>query len=528
MRKIGMNTLVKDMEGYRTKAHNVDWLVEMTRREGDWDPSTRLERVQFLSEGSPTLRFILSQVKGTVLIGDADPGGHPNKLIITEDTPLTAWFWEIVLNYLYIETEALHSGMTNSERIDLVKRFNDTKSSLKVLVLIYNVGAQGVNLDESCKRVLVATSALNASLEIQAWGRAIRVCWTILRSIRESCANTPVWQVSQKYEVMVIRCKVLNSNDQYRDARQMDKAMMDMATRSWSPSIRKLLVDLLNEGNIEVEEAHASAAGKKILEDTKCSKAEMSNNPLSLKVEDGQILAQTVLEKNDLNVYPTWMAANDVTNNSLRRSARTKKQPESIWENPDFREGFDEYTPPEITEASDEWSEDSGSNYGGSGSDGDDDDLDSEAEEEYAVGKYVPEKEWVEDEDGGIRLQSRTTKTIRQNYSKLSRKDQEAFDQDSIVLRQLLSLDPKRIYVLEDLDNEDIHDRALRLLYRARFGQDNDYTRISPHIRYDKLRKETIQQINKSIKISDETIGYLRAMAADGKTGKEFVGFISI
>ena len=47
MRKIGMNTLVKDMEGYRTKAHNVDWLVEMTRREGDWDPSTRLEKVQF-------------------------------------------------------------------------------------------------------------------------------------------------------------------------------------------------------------------------------------------------------------------------------------------------------------------------------------------------------------------------------------------------------------------------------------------------------------------------------------------------
>lgn len=91
-----------------------------------------------------------------------------------------------------------------------------------------------------------------------------------------------------------------------------------------------------------------------------------------------------------------------------------------------------------------------------------------------------------------------------------------------------MSLDPKRIYVLEDLDNEDIHDRALRLLYRARFGQDNEYTRISPHIRYDKLRKETIQQINKSIKMSDENISYLRAVAVDGKTGKEFVGFISI
>ena len=40
---------------------------------------------------------------------DADPGGHPSKLIITEDTPLTAWFGELVFNYLHIETEALHS-----------------------------------------------------------------------------------------------------------------------------------------------------------------------------------------------------------------------------------------------------------------------------------------------------------------------------------------------------------------------------------------------------------------------------------
>lgn len=421
-----MNTLVKDMEGYRTKGHNVDWLVEMTRREGDWDPSTRLEKVQ--SEGSPTLRFILSQVKDMVLIGKADPGGHPNKLIITEDTSLTAWFWEIVLNYLYIETEALHSGMTNSEHIDLVKRFNDPRSSLKILVLMYNVGAQDVNLDESCKRVLVATSALNASLEIQVWGRAIRVSWTILRLIRESCANTPVWQVSQRYEVMVIRCKTLNSNDQNRDARQMDKAMMDMATRSWSPSIRKLPVDLLNEGNIEVEEAHGSAAGKKILEDTKSSKAGMSNNPLSLKVQDGQVLAQTVLEKDDLDVDTTWMAANDANNNSLRRSTRARKQTESIWEDPGFKDGFDQYNPPDATESSEESSEDSGSSYGDSGSGGDDDDPDTEAEEEFAVGEYVPENEWVQDEDGGIRSQSPTTKTIRQNYSKLSRKDQEAFD----------------------------------------------------------------------------------------------------
>ena len=61
-------------------------------------------------------------------------------------------------------------------------------------------------------------------------------------------------------------CKVLNSHDQTRDSRQMDKAIIDMATRSWSPSIRSLLVELLNEANTEVREAHESAEGHAILD----------------------------------------------------------------------------------------------------------------------------------------------------------------------------------------------------------------------------------------------------------------------
>ena len=58
---------------------------------------------------------------------------------------------------------------------------------------------------------------------------------------------------------------MLNSRDQTRDSRQMDKALMDMGTRSWSPTIQQLLVDLLNEGNDEVRAAHDSAEGKRIL-----------------------------------------------------------------------------------------------------------------------------------------------------------------------------------------------------------------------------------------------------------------------
>ena len=62
MRGIGHNMLVKDMESYRAKVLYVDWLVQITARDGDIeaDFSTRLEKLCFLqqAEGSPTLHYI--------------------------------------------------------------------------------------------------------------------------------------------------------------------------------------------------------------------------------------------------------------------------------------------------------------------------------------------------------------------------------------------------------------------------------------------------------------------------------------
>ena len=82
------------------------------------------------------------------------------------------------------------------------------------------------------------------------------------RSETDNITNMCASKVSEVYEVLVIRCRTLNSHDQTRDSRQMDKALMDMSTRSWSPTIQQLLADLLNEGNDEVRAAHDSAEGK--------------------------------------------------------------------------------------------------------------------------------------------------------------------------------------------------------------------------------------------------------------------------
>ena len=142
------------MEGYRSKGHTVDWLIEMTARDGDIDPKTssRIAKLCFLAEGSPTLRYIIHQLRDWVLDGQADLK-PPRKLIISEDTPLVAWFWELACNYLYVQTEVLHSGLNNEARWNLVQSFNNPKSAVKVLVLMYNIGAQGVNLDTCSCRV---------------------------------------------------------------------------------------------------------------------------------------------------------------------------------------------------------------------------------------------------------------------------------------------------------------------------------------------------------------------------------------
>lgn len=162
------------MQGYRAKGRSLDWFVRMTKSEGDLATETRLERLQFLVEGLPTLRYILSQVRDYLLT--QDPKEPPRKLIVAEGTPIVAWAWEMALNYLYVETRVLHSGLNNEERGRLVKDFNNPKNSIRVLILMYNVGSQGTNLDPCYNRVIVATGATNAALEIQAWGRAIRVC----------------------------------------------------------------------------------------------------------------------------------------------------------------------------------------------------------------------------------------------------------------------------------------------------------------------------------------------------------------
>lgn len=171
--KVDSNSLVPQMAILRTKGFNAHHFVSLVKRRGDAETSTGREKLQFLAFGSPALRYILHQVRTYVLPQTAE--GKTNKLLLLEDVPLSAQFWEMVLNFVYVETGVLHSKLSDGERIELVKRFNDAEDSLSILILMHSVSAQGMNLDACCCRVLVITNAINAPLEWQGWGRVIRV-----------------------------------------------------------------------------------------------------------------------------------------------------------------------------------------------------------------------------------------------------------------------------------------------------------------------------------------------------------------
>lgn len=92
-------------------------------------------------------------------------------------------------------------------------------------------------------------------------------------------------------------------------------------------------------------------------------------------------------------------------------------------------------------------------------------------------------------------LESITIKTLKARYNKLDARKQEDWSPTDMNLYALLSLDPEKSYTIDDLDHEETLDRALRLLFLARYGQRQQHFRISPHISYDRLPQEVSKRI---------------------------------
>jgi hypothetical protein len=173
-----LGTLMDDLDkqNFRDLGHSVAWVVALTRRPTDGPLETRKEILKYLCDGSPKLRYLLQQTKDYV---DNRKPGKPHKLMLADEIPVVAWFWELICRWLYLDARALHSDMTQSERDELVKRFQDPDDSLCIIIVMYFVSTIGLNLDRSCCFILIMTPGSSPADEIQAWGRALRVCFRV-------------------------------------------------------------------------------------------------------------------------------------------------------------------------------------------------------------------------------------------------------------------------------------------------------------------------------------------------------------
>lgn len=240
----------------------------------------------------------------------------------------------------------------------------------------------------------------------------------------------------------------------------MDKAIIDMATRSYTDSIKTLLVDLLNDGNQEVRKAHDSLAGKKLLKNI------IGAPPVPQKEVDA---LEATLETDPNTPVPSIQTATATAS----RPTRSRKAPAR---QADYLYGSDELSDDSVTT-----NEQDTDSYSDSDIDSQDCDSDSSSTFDPLSKDDVPGDDMDADENGELILRSKTYKQIRATYAKLSRENQELYDQYTIYLRQLLSLSADKVYTVEDLEDQEIHDRALRLLYRERFGQEHEYVRVGPH-----------------------------------------------
>lgn len=164
LRKIQLNTLMNDMNRFRAENITAIEILSIVKRPKGPNTETGFEKLQFLAFDAPKLRYIFHEIHTYVLPHTIKENGR--KFLITEDVPLNASYLKCVCNMIYVKIKVLHAALTDVERINLVKRFNNPKDNLMIIIIMYQVSAQRVNLDPCCCRAIVDTPAVNAPSEM--------------------------------------------------------------------------------------------------------------------------------------------------------------------------------------------------------------------------------------------------------------------------------------------------------------------------------------------------------------------------
>lgn len=100
------DTLVKTLDEHRLHGWTAFDVVKfMCRASNTQPPKTAIGYARYMVHGSPMLRGLVYEILKH--IKDKEPG----KLLITEDIPLLAWWWDLTLNLLGFKTVTFHSAL---------------------------------------------------------------------------------------------------------------------------------------------------------------------------------------------------------------------------------------------------------------------------------------------------------------------------------------------------------------------------------------------------------------------------------
>ncbi|KAI8959314.1 SNF2 family N-terminal domain-containing protein [Daldinia sp. FL1419] len=273
-----------DVHAMRKSNINFMHLAPFLLEGHDEKPEVALDYVKLAVRKSPILRYILYYVKENVLGRNAK--GKIKKLLITEQNPMLAYYYELVLQFLLIHCRTLHSGLSHEERRELVADFNsDSEHSCQVLIQMYTVGFAGSNLHKNCSQVLVASQAYSLAVQSQAVHRVIRV--------------------GQEFDVNVYRLKVDNSFHSFMESRQVEKILPELGTRAQG-TMNDVLVQVLNLFQPEIDDVWKSPEAQELLADCDLTDYPRSENeePDSkrVKLENGKA-GQAETAHDDIYTY---------------------------------------------------------------------------------------------------------------------------------------------------------------------------------------------------------------------------------
>lgn len=183
---VGGNTHVDTLQKWRERGLEGEAIVGLTRGEGEPEPKTAAEIAKYLTRGSPAVALAMAELLEIHALEPLDPDRYQHqKLIIGEATPANAYYLQAALRACLVDARILHAGLSNKAKSRLVDQFNDPNSQLKCLIMMYDVGAVGLNLHTACNRVLIASIGRSFALEEQLCGRALRESTFVLHALTQ-------------------------------------------------------------------------------------------------------------------------------------------------------------------------------------------------------------------------------------------------------------------------------------------------------------------------------------------------------